>query len=132
MPRNATEHTYTVEQVKVSDLDVDRRVQRDDLKKKKVEDFVRNYNRDALGVLLEWGLVDSFRQLYGDAQFFTWWDYRAGDFHSGRDSDQYFGNNSERQRRGCIDNGAGWYEARWNRCIDGNAGRTKACWHTKA
>jgi len=51
VPRNATEHTYTVEQVKVSDLDVDRRVQRDDLKKKKVEDFVRNYNRDALGVL---------------------------------------------------------------------------------
>ena len=23
-------------------------------------------------------------QLYDDAQFFTWWDYRAGDFHSGR------------------------------------------------
>ena len=40
--------------------------------------------REALGALLDWGLVDSFRQLYDDAQFFTWWDYRAGDFHSGR------------------------------------------------
>jgi exodeoxyribonuclease-3 len=45
---------------------------------------VSQSERDALGVLLEWGLVDAFRQLYDDAQFFTWWDYRAGDFHSGR------------------------------------------------
>jgi exodeoxyribonuclease-3 len=40
--------------------------------------------RAALDMLLDWGLVDTFRQLYDDDQFFTWWDYRAGDFHSGR------------------------------------------------
>jgi exodeoxyribonuclease-3 len=45
---------------------------------------VSRAERDALGALLDWGLVDAFRQLYEDAQFFTWWDYRAGDFHSGR------------------------------------------------
>ena len=40
--------------------------------------------RAALGRLLEWGLVDGFRLLYDDDRLFTWWDYRAGDFHSGR------------------------------------------------
>jgi exodeoxyribonuclease-3 len=40
--------------------------------------------RDALGALLDWGLVDGFRLLYDDDRLFTWWDYRAGDFHSGR------------------------------------------------
>jgi exodeoxyribonuclease-3 len=40
--------------------------------------------RDALGRLLDWGLVDAFRLLYDDERLFTWWDYRAGDFHSGR------------------------------------------------
>ena len=37
-----------------------------------------------MGRLLEWGLVDAFRLLYDDERLFTWWDYRAGDFHSGR------------------------------------------------
>ena len=37
--------------------------------------------RDALGVLLDWGLVDVFRRLYDDDRLFSWWDYRAGDFH---------------------------------------------------
>jgi exodeoxyribonuclease-3 len=45
---------------------------------------VSQRERDALGALLEWGLVDGFRQLYDDERLFTWWDYRAGDFHSGR------------------------------------------------
>jgi exodeoxyribonuclease-3 len=40
--------------------------------------------RAALGRLLEWGLIDGFRLLYHDDRLFTWWDYRAGDFHSGR------------------------------------------------
>ena len=32
--------------------------------------------------LLDWGLVDAFRQCYPeDPQLFTWWDYRAGNFH---------------------------------------------------
>jgi len=51
VPRNVTEHTYTTEEIKVSDLDIDRRVQRDGLKKKKVENMVRRYNPDALGVI---------------------------------------------------------------------------------
>ena len=44
-----------------------------------LDGFMEGPNRE-----LDWGLVDGFRQLYKDAQFFTWWDYRAGDFHSGR------------------------------------------------
>jgi exodeoxyribonuclease-3 len=41
--------------------------------------------RERLGALLEWGLSDVFRQQHPDAaNVFTWWDYRAGDFHEGR------------------------------------------------
>ncbi|MGH8997815.1 MAG: exodeoxyribonuclease III [Acidimicrobiia bacterium] len=40
--------------------------------------------REALGELLAWGLADSFRLLYDEPGLFTWWDYRAGDFHQGR------------------------------------------------
>jgi Exonuclease III len=39
--------------------------------------------REALAELCRFGLVDGFRQLYEDPKLFTWWDYRAGDFHSG-------------------------------------------------
>jgi exodeoxyribonuclease-3 len=32
--------------------------------------------------LLDWGLVDAFRHCYpDDDRLFTWWDYRAGNFH---------------------------------------------------
>jgi len=32
--------------------------------------------------LLDWGLVDAFRSCYpDDGELFTWWDYRAGNFH---------------------------------------------------
>ena len=31
-----------------------------------------------------WGLVDVFREVYEDDRLFSWWDYRAGDFHEGR------------------------------------------------
>ena len=37
--------------------------------------------RDRLSVLLDWGLVDVFRDHYADGGLFSWWDYRAGDFH---------------------------------------------------
>ena len=37
--------------------------------------------REALARLEEWGLVDAFRRLYADDRLFTWWDYRAGNFH---------------------------------------------------
>ena len=37
--------------------------------------------RKALARLLDWGMVDSFRELYDQDRLFSWWDYRAGDFH---------------------------------------------------
>jgi exodeoxyribonuclease-3 len=40
--------------------------------------------RAAVGELLSWGLVDVFRRLYDDDNLFTWWDYRAGNFHKHR------------------------------------------------
>ena len=40
--------------------------------------------RKALGELEGWGLVDAFRLCYPDTgRLFSWWDYRAGDFHKG-------------------------------------------------
>jgi exodeoxyribonuclease III len=40
--------------------------------------------RAALADLEQWGLSDVFRRLYTQDQLFTWWDYRAGDFHNHR------------------------------------------------
>jgi len=40
--------------------------------------------RAALTRLLDWGLNDSFRLLHDEDKLFTWWDYRAGDFHQHR------------------------------------------------
>jgi exodeoxyribonuclease-3 len=40
--------------------------------------------RTALAQLEEWGLVDAFRQRYDEPGLFSWWDYRAGDFHQHR------------------------------------------------
>ncbi len=40
--------------------------------------------RQALADLKSWGLVDVFRQLYDEDRLYTWWDYRAGDFHNHR------------------------------------------------
>jgi exodeoxyribonuclease-3 len=40
--------------------------------------------RAAVAALREWGLVDVFRRCYADAGLYSWWDYRAGDFHQGR------------------------------------------------
>jgi exodeoxyribonuclease-3 len=39
--------------------------------------------RAAFGALLDWGLVDAFRRLHPEPGRFTWWDYRAGNFHKG-------------------------------------------------
>jgi exodeoxyribonuclease-3 len=32
-------------------------------------------------VLLDWGLVDVFRRHYDQSGLYSWWDYRAGNFH---------------------------------------------------
>jgi exodeoxyribonuclease III len=40
--------------------------------------------REAVAALQKWGLVDVFRQLYDDPGLYSWWDYRAGDFHNHR------------------------------------------------
>jgi exodeoxyribonuclease-3 len=40
--------------------------------------------RDALEALEQWGLVDAFRARYPDDRLFSYWDYRAGDFHEHR------------------------------------------------
>ena len=40
--------------------------------------------RAALGELLDWGMVDVFRRHHPAEPIYSWWDYRAGDFHKGR------------------------------------------------
>src|SRR4051812_6246166 len=43
---------------------------------------VSGQERDAFRKLLEWGLRDEFRELHPHLRGrFTWWDYRAGNFH---------------------------------------------------
>ena len=37
--------------------------------------------RAAFGALLEWGLTDAYRGLRPEPGRYTWWDYRAGNFH---------------------------------------------------
>lgn len=37
--------------------------------------------RDALAGLLRWGLVDAYRTQHPEPGRYTWWDYRAGNFH---------------------------------------------------
>ncbi|MGQ0831559.1 MAG: exodeoxyribonuclease III [Microthrixaceae bacterium] len=45
---------------------------------------VSEAERDALGRLFDWGLHDVFREQHPDAgSLFSWWDYRAGNFHKG-------------------------------------------------
>ena len=39
--------------------------------------------RDALARLEDWGLTDVFRERYSDGGLYSWWDYRAGNFHKG-------------------------------------------------
>jgi exodeoxyribonuclease III len=42
---------------------------------------VSAHERDAFAALLDWGLVDAYRARRSEPQRFTWWDYRAGNFH---------------------------------------------------
>jgi exodeoxyribonuclease-3 len=37
--------------------------------------------RAALAELMSWGLVDVFRRHFEDTGLYSWWDYRAGNFH---------------------------------------------------
>lgn len=45
---------------------------------------VTDAERQALSDLEEWGLVDGFRTIYQEDNLYSWWDYRAGDFHQHR------------------------------------------------
>jgi exodeoxyribonuclease III len=40
--------------------------------------------RERLAHLLDWGLVDVFREHHDADGLYSWWDYRAGDFHQHR------------------------------------------------
>ena len=39
--------------------------------------------RDHLDAILDAGMVDAYRALHPDEVQYTWWDYRAGNFHKG-------------------------------------------------
>ena len=45
---------------------------------------VSRAERDALAELEAWGLVDALRLRHQEDRLFTYWDYRAGDFHMHR------------------------------------------------
>ncbi|HYE74413.1 MAG TPA: exodeoxyribonuclease III, partial [Blastocatellia bacterium] len=42
--------------------------------------LVSQPEREALQVIKDWGLVDTFRQHESGAGFYSWWDYRASAF----------------------------------------------------
>ncbi len=42
---------------------------------------VSQAERSALADVAAWGLVDVFRQRHQEERLFSWWDYRAGNFH---------------------------------------------------
>ncbi|GJM37368.1 MAG: exodeoxyribonuclease III [Acidimicrobiales bacterium] len=37
--------------------------------------------REKIQTLLDWGLVDVFREHHDDGGLYSWWDYRGGNFH---------------------------------------------------
>ncbi len=56
-----------------------------DISKFRDATHVSQPERDRLAALCRWGLSDLFRQHLPDAEsVYSWWDYRAGDFHQGR------------------------------------------------
>jgi exodeoxyribonuclease III len=55
-----------------------------DIKKFANSTHVTPAERARLAELREWGMVDVFRQLYPQDRLYTYWDYRAGDFHMHR------------------------------------------------
>jgi exodeoxyribonuclease III len=44
---------------------------------------VTDEERARFEAILDAGLADTFRRLHPDATAYTWWDYRAGNFHKG-------------------------------------------------
>jgi exodeoxyribonuclease-3 len=44
---------------------------------------VTEEERARFEAILDAGLIDSFRRLHPEAVAYTWWDYRAGNFHKG-------------------------------------------------
>jgi len=42
---------------------------------------VSTAEREAFGTLCRWGLVDAYRLHHSEPGRYTWWDYRAGNFH---------------------------------------------------
>jgi exodeoxyribonuclease-3 len=44
---------------------------------------VSERERRALEEILDWGLEDTFRRFHPEGGIFSWWDYRAGNFHKG-------------------------------------------------
>jgi exodeoxyribonuclease III len=42
---------------------------------------VSDREREAFARLCRWGLVDAYRLSHPEAERYTWWDYRAGNFH---------------------------------------------------
>jgi exodeoxyribonuclease-3 len=48
------------------------------------ETHVSEPERAALAALEAWGLVDVFRLHHEPGGLFSWWDYRAGNFHKGK------------------------------------------------
>ncbi len=47
------------------------------------ETHVTEDERARFEAILDAGLVDTFRHLHPDTTAYTWWDYRAGNFHKG-------------------------------------------------
>jgi exodeoxyribonuclease-3 len=47
------------------------------------ETHVTPPERERLAALIDWGLVDVFRELRPEPGLYSWWDYRAGKFHKG-------------------------------------------------
>ncbi len=45
---------------------------------------VSEAEREALAEIEGWGLTDVFRRHYDAEGLFSWWDYRAGNFHKGK------------------------------------------------
>jgi exodeoxyribonuclease-3 len=45
--------------------------------------FHTDLERARMQRLLDWGLVDVFREKHPDLKAFSWWDYRGGAFHRG-------------------------------------------------
>lgn len=42
---------------------------------------ITDEERKRVAALRDWGMVDLFRERYDDDELYTWWDYRAGNFH---------------------------------------------------